>query len=188
MREQVVRDIKEEFLGTSFIYLVKHGLENTSVRDLCKAIGISTGSLYYWFDNKDDLYINSAKYGLEKVASSIFEYAFRELHDLKNFFDNVLDEIIKYKPELHLIYQVATSPVYGPRMREKADDLDIVYHKLIKHLAEILGCSPEPITPIVFMFISIILDYVIWEDYETTKMQLNYLYTIMSREVEASKN
>lgn len=187
MREQVVRDIKEEFLGTSFRYLVEHGLENTSVRDLCKAIGISTGSLYYWFDNKDDLYINSARYGLEKVASSIFEYSFKELYDLKHFFDNVLDEIIKYKPELHLIYQVATSPVYGMRMRAKADDLNVTYNKLIKHVAKLLGCSPESITPIVFMFISIILDYVVWEDYTTTKMQLDYLYTIMSKEVEASK-
>ena len=186
MREQVVRDIKEEFLGTSFKYLVEHGLENTSVRDLCKAIGISTGSLYYWFDNKEDLYINSAQYGLEKVSSLIFEYAFKELFDLKHFFDNVLDEIIKYKAELHLIYQVATSPVYGKRMRAKAEDLKVSYEKLIKHLAEILGCRPEPLTPIVFMFISVVLDYVVWEDCETTKMQLNCLYMILSREVETS--
>jgi len=85
LREQVIRNIQEEFLGTAFRYLVDSGLENTSIRDLCKAMGISSGSLYYWFDGKDDVYINAVKYGLSKVTASIFDFVFSHIgDDLRN--------------------------------------------------------------------------------------------------------
>ena len=52
LNEQKRKDIKEKLVSTAFEYLVENGLENSSIRDLCKAIGISTGSMYYWFDGK----------------------------------------------------------------------------------------------------------------------------------------
>lgn len=176
MREQVVRNIEEDFLLTSFNYLVEHGLENTSVRDLCKSIGISSGSLYYWFEGKDDVYINAAKYGLSKVAEELFKFAFDEMTDLKNFFDKALLQIGKYKAELRLIYQVATSPIYGDRMRREAENLMQVYEEYIEKLSKMLKIKSETLAPIVFMFISIILDYVIWEDYTVAKMQIDFIY------------
>ena len=87
MREQAVKDIEKEFLEPSFKYLVKNGLENTSVRDLCKEMNISYGSLYYWFDGKDDIYISVVKYGTGKVAAMLFEMAFDKMQTPKLFFD-----------------------------------------------------------------------------------------------------
>ncbi|MEE1049497.1 MAG: TetR/AcrR family transcriptional regulator [Clostridia bacterium] len=177
MREQVVKDIKEEFLGASFRYLVSHGLENTSIRDLCKNIGISSGSLYYWFENKDDVYINAARYGLTKVAESLLGYACDNIANTESFFDDaLLEEFVKYRDELRLIYQVATSPVYGERMRKKAMELNESYSTYACKLGDILGCTSEIMAPVIYLFISILLDYIVWGDYDTTKLQIRYLY------------
>lgn len=184
MREQVVRDVKEEFLGATFGYLVKHGLENTSLRDLCKDTGISSGSIYYWFEGKDDVFINAAEYGLSKVADSIFEFAFDNMSDLKKFFDSSLDEISKHKSELRLIYQMATSPIYGGRMRIKAEELKIMYEKYTVQLSGILDIPKEELRPVVYMYISIILDYVVWEDYDNAVLQLDGLYSILTSKLE----
>lgn len=192
MREQRAREIKEEFLNSAFNYLINHGLENTSIRDLCKGTGISVGSLYYWFDGgKDEIYISAAKYGLAKVADELFKFAFENMHDLRGFFDVCLEEIAKHKLELRLIYQIATSPVYGGRMRDAALDLNSDYEKYIKELADTIDFTPDLLTPNVYIFISIVLDYAVWDDYEVTKKQLEYLYSIMSVQmqfVKATKN
>ena len=180
MREQAVKDVEKEFLEPSFKYLVKNGLENTSVRDLCKEMNISYGSLYYWFDGKDDIYISVVKYGTGKVAAKLFEMAFDKMQNPKLFFDTFLEEVEKYKLELRLVFQFATSPVYGARMRERADGFKEVYEKYIQKLANIIGCTPDQIEPVIYMLISVLVDYVVWEDYEVSKMQLRFLYEIVN--------
>ncbi|MEE1225211.1 MAG: TetR/AcrR family transcriptional regulator [Clostridia bacterium] len=178
-KQQNVRDIKGEFLESSFNYLVKNGLENTSVRDLCRGTGISTGSVYYWFENKDDLFISTAEYGLMKVVNSIFEYVFETIHDHEYFFKKSLDELGKYARQLRLIYQMATSPVYGDRLRKKSAGLDDFYAQSIERIAKEIKVSVDDLTPIIFMYISVILDYMVWDDKKVTQMQIDYLYEIL---------
>ena len=187
MREQIVKDVKKEFLETSFKYLVENGLENTSVRDLCKAMGVSSGSIYYWFEDKDDIYISTVKYGVSKVADALFEVAFDKMQNPELFFDTFLEEIEKYKLELRLVFQVTTSPVYGERMREKAEDFKLVYEKYIEKLSAILGCKPELLTPIIYMLISILVDYVVWEDYEVSKLQLTDLFDVLKLKLKMAQ-
>ena len=184
MREQVVKDVEKEFLEPSFHYLVKNGLENTSVRDLCKEMGISYGSIYYWFEGKDDIYISVVKYGISKVAGKLFSFAFETMQNPKLFFETFLDEIEKYKMELKLVFQVTTSPVYGARMREKAEEFKDVYEEYIVKLADMVGCSPTDMEPIIYVLISILVDFVIWEDREASELQLRFLFQAMSQLLE----
>lgn len=178
------RDIKSEFIKSSFEYLVKHGLENTSVRDLCRETGISSGSMYYWFSGKDDIYISAAKYGVAEVVENLFDYIFKSMHSLDSFFDNLIDEIDKYKEELRLIYQITTSPVFGPRMREKTIDFKVIYEDYIMRMSKFLGVSPEQMSPIIYMLIALVGDYVTWEDTETTKMLLEFLKKTLKEMLE----
>ncbi len=188
MREQNVKNVEKDFLEPSFRHLVKHGLENTSVRDLCKAMGVSSGSVYYWFDGKDDVYISAVKYGISKVADKLFEFAFDTMSNPKMFFDNFLSEIEKYKMELRLIFQVTTSPVYGDIIRNKADEFKEVYEKYINRLSNILNCSAEKLTPIIYMLISVLVDYVVWEDTPVSKLQMEYLYLSMQEQLKVNVN
>lgn len=182
MRKQAIRNI-EEVLDVSFDYLTKNGLENTSMRDLCNGIGMSLGSMYYWFDSKEDIVVNSAEYGLSKVAGKLFEYAFDTIHDLKAFFDGFLDVVDQNKEYLKFVYQVATSPFYGDRVRKKADGLNETYEKYIRKLSDIIRVPYDKLFPIVFLVISTMLDYVVWEDYDISKIQFDYLYNTLKQMV-----
>ena len=42
----------EQFIKEIFEFVCQNGLENTSIRDICKDTGMSTGSLYYRFKSK----------------------------------------------------------------------------------------------------------------------------------------
>lgn len=181
MRERAVRDVREDILSASFDYLVKNGLDSVSLRELCKSTGISMGSIYYWFDSKDELFIDSAVYGLHKVADDIFDYAFRSMGDLKQFFNNCLGEISKYKMQLRFIYQTAASPLYGEHLRKKALDLNLSYDRYAKTLSELINYSADELTPLVYIFIATVLDYIIWDDYAKAKIQLDYIYSVLEK-------
>ena len=181
MNEQKRKDTKEKLVTTAFEYLVENGLENSSIRDLCKAIGISTGSMYYWFDGKESVYITAVKYGINKVSSALFQYALDTMQSPRRFFKGYLSEIDKYKKEFRLILQVAASPVYGHTVRTSAVDFKVIYDKYIEKLSDIIGCTSMELVPIIYNLISILTDYVIWEDKEASVMQVEFLYESLDR-------
>ena len=177
---------EEGILDSTFNYLVKHGLENITIRELCKGTGIAQGSIYYWFSGKQDLICEAAEYGLRKIVDKIFSYVFSNMKNLRKFFDECLSEINKYKNELRFIYQMAASPVYGGKIRGKGQDLNIIYDKYVEMLALRLQCSTQELKPLVYLFISAVLDYVVWEDTENTQMQLEFIYSVLTKNINAA--
>ena len=186
MRERTVKSI-DEILALSFKYMTEHGLENTSIRDLANETGMSLGSIYYWFEDKDDFIINSVKFGLMKSSAKIFTEASERINDFENFITRVMAVVKSEQQSLRLVYQAATSPTFGDRIRKNAEPLNNTYAEYIQLVSKSIGAPFEEIRPLVFMFIATILDYVVWDDYEFSKSQLEYIYKIFLSKKE-SKN
>ena len=55
-------DKKKYITKTTWQYLFEAGLSNASIGELCKRTGLSQSSLYYWFENKDDICISDTEY------------------------------------------------------------------------------------------------------------------------------
>ncbi len=179
---------KNELSEKVFPYLVKRGLENVSIRELCKGTGIVQGTLYYWFKDKTSIVCEVTEWGLKKVTDEIFEYVFASLDDLRGFFSNCLDEISKYKKELCFIYQLAASPVYGEKMRADGKELNFIYDKYIRRLSERLNCDEHTLRPLVYLFISAVLNYVVWDEKEKVQTQLEFIYSALPDIVKARQN
>ena len=186
MRERTVKSI-DEILALSFKYMTEHGLENTSIRDLASETGMSLGSIYYWFDDKDDLVLNSVKFGLAKSSTKIFTNAFEVIDDLEKFIANVLELVSEEQMSLRTVFQAATSPKYGNAIRSNSTTLNGTYDEYINALSQNAGIPYEEIRPIVYLFVATVLDYVVWDDYEFSKSQLEYIYKIFLSKKE-SKN
>ena len=179
---------KSELSEKVFPYLVKRGLENISIRELCKGTGIVQGTLYYWFKTKTNIVCETTEWGLKKVTDEIFEYVFESLDDLRGFFSNCLDEISKYKKELRFIYQLAASPVYGEKMRADGKELNFIYDKYTHKLSERLNCDEQFLKPLVYLFILAVLDYVIWDEKEKSQIQLEFIYSALPEIMRAQHN
>ena len=185
MKAKPVKEVKEIFLKNTFQYLVERGIDSVSLRDICKGTGISMGSIYYWFDGKEGIVIAATEYGLGKVVNQIYDGANKEFKEISEFFDSLIKMVSAHKKELRLIYQVATSPLYGERMRKRALEINSLYNEYIADFAEKVNCRQEELEPLVYMFIAIILDYIIWEDAEKTQMQIEYITKAVSQLVKA---
>ena len=185
MRERKEKSI-DEILEISFKYLTEHGLENTSIRDLAKETDMSLGSIYYWFEDKEDFIVNAVKYGLIKSSTRIFEEAFDKINEFDSFIEHVMELAKEEQRSLQMVYQAATSPMFGDRIRKNAEPLNNTYMEYINLLSNSVNVPYEEIKPLVFLFIATLLDFVVWNDYEFSKKQLEYIYGLLQSKIEAA--
>ena len=140
---------------------------------------MSLGSIYYWFDSKEDLVLNAVKYGLAKSSMKIFSQAIDLICDLDNFTVKLMEIVREEQRPLQMVFQAAASPVYGDIIRKHAEPLNQSYDEYIQTLSDTTGVPYDEIKPIIFLFLATILDYVIWNDYDFSKSQLDYVYGIL---------
>lgn len=177
MREPSMNNIqKDEILRKCFDYFVKYGLESISMRKMCDETGMAMSSVYYWFGNKDGAIMNATEWGFEQVADSLFDFVFKHIDNLECSIIMFSEIVMKYKKELRFVYQVVTSEKYGDRMRHIANRISLVYEDYAEALADHLKVTKYQILPYVHLFVSAVLDYVIWNDKEKIEMELACLY------------
>jgi len=167
---------RQEIITTTWKYLLRTGLTQASIGDLCREAKLAQSSLYYWFENKDDIWISAGKYGLSKVVESLLGFTLKYTEDVREYFDTLLDEVEKYKYELRLVIQITTNHVFGERMREKSRDFRLWYEKYAHELISIFGCTYLQVETFIYSVIAYIIDYAIWDDREKTQMLLDNLY------------
>ena len=169
-------DRKKEIVKTTWKYLLTTGLAHASIGELCRETKLAQSSLYYWFENKDDIWISAGKYGLSKVVDALFVFTLNHTDDVRKYFDTLLDEVGKYKYELRLAIQITTSPVFGERMRDKSKDFRLLYEKYAEKIMDIFGCTHHQAEVFIYTIIASVIDYAIWDDREKTQMLLENLY------------
>ncbi|MBM4309837.1 MAG: TetR/AcrR family transcriptional regulator [Deltaproteobacteria bacterium] len=92
---------------------LKKGYHATTIRDICRESGLSNGTLYFYFENKDALYAH------------IYEECFQHLNDM-------LERAVR--PDMEPLEQIETALKtylrYFLEHREMWDMLDISYRRL----------------------------------------------------------
>lgn len=169
-------DKKKEILAVTWEYLLEKGLSRASVGELCKEKKISQSSLYYWFKDKEDVWVSAGKYGVEKVALTMLEHTIKHANDLDVYFRTLFDEVNKYKKDVRLLVQITTSPVYGKTMRETMYGFNPLYEMYAERLIEMFGCTALQAEIFIYTIITLVVDYVIWDDREKSQMLLDNLY------------
>ncbi len=176
-----VKSTKQQILEGTFDYLIKNGLENASIRNVCKHTGFSKGAITYHYAKKDDMICAAAEYGLECISDRIFKHFQSDVSDIDGFFNTCLTYIDEVKNELRFIYQVASSPVYGDRMHNSNSRFRNAYDEYARKLAKMSGGDFDEIKPIIYSFAASVIDYAIWQDRKETQAQLNYLCKMLKR-------
>ena len=185
MKNQNLESKKNEILEKTWNYLLRTGIYDASIGELCKEEKISQSSLYYWFKNKDDIWISAGKYGLQNVVESMFSHTLAHTSDMENYFKNLLDNVDPYKHDLRLAIQLTTSPVFGERMRLKAKDFYSIYENFGAKLLEIFDASPESVEIFIYTVLMAIVDYVVWDDRVVTQKILDNLADRSKRHLES---
>ncbi len=85
-----------------------HGYHDASLNRVIEAAGISKGSMYYYFDGKEDLYASLAQAGLRRLIADFGPFPVPQTDDPETFWSALEDYYLKLMTALAASPQLAT--------------------------------------------------------------------------------
>ena len=167
---------KTHIMMKCFECYAEHGLSSVGIKGLAEACGISSGNLYSYFENLDDLIIQSTEYCMSKVEDEFMAKAPSNASDLWRF----IDEIPYWTAETHgkkyrLMYQIYTHPKYREYGKKFFQGADKRYTEYAKSLEGKLGIPHQKLTGLIYMLIRASVHYALFEDEFYLKAQIAVL-------------
>ena len=59
--EEIRNEMRNKILHESMLYFARNGFAGTKISDLAKHIGIGQGTIYVYFDSKEELFLEIQK-------------------------------------------------------------------------------------------------------------------------------
>lgn len=174
---------KEQFLEKK-IYLMEkcfecfaeNGLHGTGIRALAKHSGCTANMLYTYFENLDDLIVQSTEYCMSKVENDFMAKAPQNAKDLEKFIDEIPYWTAKeHGKKYRLMYQVYTHPRYIEHGKRFFAGVDGRYTEYAKLLENKIGIPYKKLTPLIFILIRACVHYALFEDEFYLKAQIDVL-------------
>lgn len=154
----------------------EYGMTEISVAKFAKQSGISQGLLYIYFNNLDDLIIQSTEYCMAKVEDEFMEKSPNNINDLERFIDEIpYWTAKKHGKKYRLMYQVYTNPKYLENGKEFFKGVSERYTEYAKKIEVKIGIPYDITISLIFIFIRACVHYALFEDEFYLKTQLKVL-------------
>lgn len=163
--EQAYNARKVDLMKKAFECYVENGLSGVGIRKVGKYCNTNTANFYTYFDNLDDLIVQSTEYCMSKVEDDFMAMAPKDADDLERF----INEIPYWTAEKHgkkyrLMYQVYTHPKYREYGKKFFEGVNQRYSEYAKQVSEKIGLPADVIRPLIFTFIRACVHYALYED------------------------
>lgn len=167
---------KQELMVACFDGFAELGLHGTGIRTLAKHCGYTTSMIYTYFEDLDDLIIQSTEYCMSKVEDDFMAKAPTDIEDLWRFINEIpYWTAKKHGKKYRLMYQVYTHPKYIEHGKKFFAGVDKRYTEYAKGLEPKLGIPYEKLTPLIFILIRACVHYALFEDEFYLKSQIAVL-------------
>ena len=174
MHERGIPERRIIFLETCFAVLCENGLENTSLKMLADACGVTNGNLLYYFGSKDNLVVEATAHCMARVEEDFMANAPTSFGDIERF----LREMPALTAKLHgakyrLMYQVYASPKFREQGKAFFKGVHIRYGKYARQLSGKLGMPADLIQGMTYLFVRSCVHFALFEDEDYLQLQLN---------------
>lgn len=169
---------KKEIMEKCFECYCEHGLRDTGIKELGRYCQMTSANLYSYFENVDDLIIQSTAYCMAKVEDDFMAVAPENPMDIFRF----LGEIGQWTAEKHgkkyrLMYQVYTHPKYKEHGKAFFEGVNKRYTEYACQLSPKLGIPSDILLGFIFTFVRAAVHYALFEDEFYYNMQIEALKT-----------
>lgn len=167
---------KESLMEKCYDCFAEYGLHGTGIRALGAYCGCTSNMLYTYFDNLDDLIVQSTAYCMAKVEDDFMAKAPTDPRDVLRFIEEVpYWTAKKHGKKYRLMYQVYTHPKYIEYGKAFFEGVNERYTDYAKRLEPKIGIPYTVITPLIFIFVRASVHYALFEDEYYLKNQLDVL-------------
>lgn len=167
---------KKEIMEKCYECYCEHGLRDTGIKDLGKYCGMTSANLYAYFDNVDDLIVQSTEYCMSKVEAEFMALAPENADDILRFINEVpYWTAKKHGKKYRFMHQVYTHPRYIEYGKKFFEGVNERYYEYARSLSPKLGLPVDILSGFIFMFVRAAVHYAMFEDEHYLKMQMKAL-------------
>ena len=180
---------KIELMEKCFECYADNGFSDVGIRGLAKACNVNSSVLYTYFNDLDDLIIQSTPHCMAKVEDEFMEKAPTDPEDVMRFIDEIpYWTAKKHGKKYRFMYQVYTHPKYIEHGKKFFEGVNKRYTEYAKQLEPKLGIPYEIITPLIFILIRASVHYALFEDDYYLESQIMVLKQSVALFMEKYKN
>lgn len=167
-------DRRKEVINVCLDHFIANGLSGTSTRSLSSALKLQNAGLYYYFTSKDEAVILCAEEAALRLENCLIAPAMRELPDPDGLMKRLRSRADEMAPTMRFFVSVCVSEQYKDDMKPALDRLSQRYETYALRLAEKLKCDVNAIAPYMYMAITAVTNYMIFneESYILPQMKL----------------
>lgn len=167
---------RENLMVGCFNCFAEYGLQGTGIRTLAQYSDCTTNMLYTYFENIDELIVDSTEYCMSKVEDEFMQIAPKNMEELEHF----LNEAPYWTAEKHgkkyrLMYQVYTHPKYREYGKKFFSGVNERYAEYARKVAVNIGLPENVVRPMIFTFVRACVHFALYEDEFYLKEQLRLL-------------
>lgn len=167
---------KNEMMERCFACYAEYGLSGIGIKGIAQACGCTPASLYQYFENLDDLIIQSTAYCMAKVEEDFMAKAPTDVEGVMRFIEEVPYWTAKnHGAKYRLMYQVYTHPKYMEHGKKFFEGVNERYTQYAKQLEPKLGIPYTVLTPLIFILVRASVHYAMFEDEYYLKSQMEVL-------------
>ena len=174
LNEKGIPERRTAFLETCFDTFCKNGLENTSLKMLADACGVTNGTLLYYYGSKDALIIEATAYCMAKVEEDFMAQAPVNFADIDQFLREMPEFTAKHHgAKYRFMYQVYASPKFQEQGKAFFRDVDLRYRHYAQLLSGKLGLPVDLIQGMTYIFVRACVHYAMFGDQTYLHLQIN---------------
>lgn len=167
---------KIELMEKCYECYAENGLNSVGIRGLAKACNTTPSVLYTYFDDLDDLIVQSTAYCMSKVEDDFMKESPKNAEDVMRFIEEIpYWTARKHGKQYRLMYQVYTHPKYIEHGKRFFEGVNERYTEYAKQLEPKIGIPYNILTPLIFIFVRASVHYALFEDEYYMKSQMEVL-------------
>jgi TetR/AcrR family transcriptional regulator, upper aerobic nicotinate degradation pathway regulator len=105
-RTDTGREREEEFLAAALNLFAERNFASVTIKDIAQSINVNTGLIYYYFENKTDLFRATIEFAVEKAFANIRALEERN-SDPASLLSAWLDNHVEKYAEIHRFVKIA---------------------------------------------------------------------------------
>lgn len=96
---------------------MEKGLTGTTTKDLCDALGVCNGAIYYYFKTKEEIVLACAEEAINRIEKSAFTLVLENLNDIADMMGHLIELADKMSPAMRFLVSVCVSKEYGEKVK-----------------------------------------------------------------------
>ncbi|MBU1169988.1 MAG: TetR/AcrR family transcriptional regulator [Proteobacteria bacterium] len=178
---------RKKIIDTASHLFGEKGIEKTSLADIAKEVGISKGTLYYYYATKNDLIFDITEVHMEKITGGIFSLIEKNKGDvswkgmMKLLVESLLKSETRTRLHLYLLQEVLSG---NPELKKRFIRTYNQWFKMVEDGYKMITSSSKDISVQARILVSVIDGMIIQASIGVNDVSLDSILAEISKIID----